>query len=346
MHTALLGQNITAYSDYRDYFYIFDNGVAIQQEYQPIQSHKAGFKCLAYVDNLGKFKVYYDGEIRELERYNIGPYFATNNLLIYKVSQELMVFDNGKVISLAYYPAFYGVGDSVVAYLDRSSQYLTVYYKGRKTPIADGLLNAAATSLLVGDNTVAFVDSHNRLFLFWRGRMREITYDPLNYKTSLNTVAYVDAASGEFNIFHKGTTYEVETFSPESYKMGKDMVAYVDESGTFKVFYNGEVHTISSFAPDFYRIVDEMVIYGENEFFKIIYKGKEFTLENYIPTVYEANQSTLAYIDQTGYLQCFFKGETHTLSDETVSEITVVGNTVAFKIGFNTNKVFYNGKIY
>jgi len=271
---------------------------------------------------------------------------ATEHLLVYKVSQELMVFDEGKIKSLVYHPAYFGVGDSLVAYLDRASRYLTVYYKGDIFKIADGLLAHPAKTMRVGDNIVGFVDDQDKLYLFYRGKIKELIYNPLNFKVSLNTAAYVDAMSGTFSIFHKGDIYEMETFAPTSYKVGDDIVAYVDESGSFKVFYDGEMTTISSFKPDFYRVVDDMVIYGENGVFKLVYKAREYTLENYIPKVYQADQATLAYIDQFGFLQCFFKGETHTLSNEAVRDINVAGNTVAYKVGLNTNKVFHNGQIY
>ena len=343
---AAFGQNITAFSDYQDHFYIFDDGASSRREYQPIKSFKSGGKCLAYVDNLGKFKIYFNGEIKELERFNIGNYAVTENLVVYKVDQELLVFDNGKVKSLVYYPAYYGVGDSIVAYLDRASKYLKVYYNGNITPIADGLVSVPAKSLRVGDNNVAFVDSEDKLCLFYKGRIEELIYNPLSFRVSLNTAAFVDASSGEFGIFHKGEIYEAETFQPASYKMGDDLVAYVDESGSFKVFFNGEVNIISSFEPEFYKVIDDMVIYGENSFFKVYYQGEEYTLENYIPVKFYADEATLAYIDQLGFLQCFYKGETHALSDEAVREITVAGNTVAYKVGLNTNKVFCKGQIY
>lgn len=340
------GQNLAVFTDYRNYFYVFDNGVSHQQEYQPVKEHKIGGSCIAYIDNLGKFKTYYDGQIVELERYNIGNYFATRHLLVYQVDQELMVFDQGKIKSLVYYPSFFGVGDSIVAYMDRASSYLTVYYKGSIIPIADGLVTAAAISLRVGDNIVAFVDSQSKLYVFYRGGVEELIYGALNFKVSLNTAAYVDATSGEFEIFHKGNRYEVEAFQPISYKMGDDMVAYVDQSGSFKLFYKGEVSTISSFQPDFYKVIDQMVVYGDNGFFKVLFGGQEYSLENYIPAKYYADHVTLAYLDQFGYLQCFYKGKKYSLSDEAVSEVETAGNTVSFKIGLNTNKVFYDGQIY
>ena len=339
-------QNLTAFNDYRDYFFIFDNGVSAQREYQPVKSFKSGGKCLAYVDNLGKFKMYFEGEITELERFNIGNYAVTENLVVYKVDQELLVFDNGKVTSLAYYPAYYGVGDSIVAFLDRATKYLKVYYRGTVTPVADGLMTVPAKGLRVGDNILAFIDSQDRLYTFYHGRLEELMYNPRTFRTSLNTVAYVDASSLEFGIFHKGEVYEVETFEPASYKMGDDIVAYVDESGSFKIFYDGEVITVSSFEPEFYKVIDDLVIYGENSFFKVYYQGEEYTLENFIPVKFFADEATLAYIDQLGFLQCFYKGETYALSDEAVREITVSGNTVAYKLGLNTNKVFCKGKIY
>lgn len=340
------GQSLAAFTDYRNYFFVFDNGVSHQQEYQPVREHKIGGSYVAYIDNMGKFKAYYDGFVVELERYNTRTFHATRHLLVYQVDQELLVFDNGRIKSLVYYPAFFGVGDSVVAYMDRASNYLTVYYQGKSIPIADGLVSAAAKSMRVGDNIVAFVDSQDKLYVFYRGKIVELIYGAAKFRVSLNTAAYIDAVSGEFEIFHKGNFYEAETFRPRTFKMGDDLVAYVDQSGSFKLFYNGEITTISSFRPDFYKVIDKMVIYSDNGFFKVLYEGTEYLLENYIPQKYYAEHNTLAYLDQFGYLQCFSQGKTLSLSDEPVSEVEVAGNTVSYKIGLNTNKVYHNGKIY
>ena len=339
-------QNLSAFSDYRDYFYIFDNGVSQQMEYQPVQSYKAGNKFVAYLDNRGYFKVYFEGIAATLETFKIGNYFATDNLLIYTIQNELYVFDNGVRKKLSSYTGFYAVGDSIAAFFDKTSKYLNVYYRGNIIPLADAMMGGSAKSLRVGDNLVAFIGQDDYLNIFFNGKIYSEQYKPLTFNVGMNVVAYIDASSSEFRIFYQGKTYEIETFMPESYKPGYDLVAFVNQTHSFKIFYKGDVITVSSFAPDFYKSADNLVVYGEIGFFKVFFEGEIYTLENYIPSLYLINKNTLAYIDQFDNLQCFYRGVMHTLSKEKVSDITLAGNTVSFKTGINTNKVFCNGKLY
>ncbi len=339
-------QNLSSFVDYRDYFYIFDNGATKQVEYQPIKSYKRGEKCIAYISNRGRFKVYFKGEVVELEKYNVFEYFVTDNLVIYKTDNELNVFDNGLTHSLVYYPEFYGFGDSIVAFYDKASKYLNVYYNGHITPIGESLVGVPAKSMSVGDNLVAFKDINDYLKVFYHGEIFESIYSPSVFKAGRNVVAYIDGTSSEFGIFYKGDNVEAEPFKPLSFKMGDEMVVYVDYSGSFKVFYNGETYPISSFKPEFYHVKDDIVLFGDGDFFKVFYKGEVFTLENYIPKKYYVDNSLVAYIDQFGFLRCFYQGESYKLSDEKVSNVVVAGNTISYTEGLNTNRVFSNGKTH
>ena len=339
-------QNLASFIDYRDYFYIFDNGSAQQLEHQPVKSYKTGKKCAAYINNLGRFKVYFNGELIELEKHNVIEYFTTDNLVVYKVDNELNVFDNGIVKSLVYFPELYGFGDSVVAFYDKVSKYLNVYYNGRIIPIGEGLVDLPAKSMRVGDNLVAFKDKTDYLKIFYHGKIFESIYFPQVFKTGRNVVAYIDGTSSEFGIFYNGDVFETEPFKPISFEVGNEMVVYVDYSGSFKVFHEGEVFSISSFEPDFYLVRDDIVLFGDGNFFKVFFNGEVFTLENYIPIKYYIDNDLVAYIDQFGFLRCFYQGENHKLSDEKVSNVVVAGNTISYKQGLNTNKVFSNGKIY
>jgi len=341
-----LPQNLASFIDYRDCFYIFDNRVTRRAEYQPVKSYKTGMKCVAYVNNLGHFKVYFNGDIIELEKYNIIEYFTTDNLVVYKADNELIVFDNGVKNSLVYYPEFYGFGDSVVAFYDQASKYLNVYYQGRIIPIGEALVGSAAKSMRVGANLVAFKDNDNYLKVFYHGKIFESIYFPQMFKAGRNVVAYIDATSSEFGIFYRGESLEAEPFKPMSFKTGNEMVVYVNYSGSFKVFYEGETFIISSFEPEFYIVKDNIVLFGEGDFFKVFYKGEVYLLENYIPVKYYVDNNTVAYIDQFGFLHCFYNGETYQLSDEAVSKVVVAGNTVSYTQGLNTKKVFSGGEIY
>jgi len=339
-------QTLSAYTDYREYFYVFDDGVSQMLEYFPVQSYRVGGACLAYIDNKGVFKIFFKNNKITLEKYKVTHYFSTNNLLVYTLENQLIIFDRGKRLTLVYHPNIYAFGDSIVAFYDETSSYLKAYYDGEIREVEAGLSGRPMKSMLVGDNLFAYVDQADYFKIFYRGERIEESYRPYNYKVGGNTVAYVTEAELEFKIFYRGTTHNVETFEPQSYKAGEDMVAYVDETGSFKVFYQGTVIEVSSFEPEFYRITANMLIYSEGDFLKVFADGESHTLANYIPEKYYVHRNVVAFIDEQGQLQGFYKGQLETISYEKLNNIEIFGNAVSFEIGIHTNKTYYKGTVY
>ena len=339
-------QTLSAYTDYREYFYVFDDGYSQMLEYHPVQSFRVGGACLAYIDNRGVFKIFFRNKKITLEKYRVTNYFSTNNLLVYTLENQLIVFDRGKRMTLVYHPAYYAFGDSIVAFYDEASSYLKVYYDGEIREVEAGLSGRPMKSMVVGDNLFAYVNQADYFKIFYHGKLIEESYRPKNYKVSGNTVAYITEAELEFKIFYKGTTRNVENFEPQSYKAGEDMVAYIDETGSFKVFYKGEIIELSSFEPEFYRIKENMLVYSESDFFKVFTDGESYTLANYIPEKYYVHRNVVAFIDEQDQLVGFYKGSLETISYEKLNNIEVYGNAVSFEIGVHTNKTYYKGKVY
>src|SRR6185295_2426565 len=80
---SVSGQNLGAYTDYKNYFYAFDNGPNIELESQVIKSYKVGGNAVAYVNGADNFRAYYNGETYDL--LSIAPldYVASDNLVVY-----------------------------------------------------------------------------------------------------------------------------------------------------------------------------------------------------------------------------------------------------------------------
>src|SRR6187431_2908703 len=133
---------IAAYNDYRDAFIVFDRGTFQQLDHLKVRSFKPGGNSLAYVDNSGEFQIYYNGKkYHQLYSTDMFSYFNTNNLVAYKVSQVLYVFEKGKSQIVSYYCNDYFVGDSILAYYDETSYNLGVYYRGVNMPLESSLLS-------------------------------------------------------------------------------------------------------------------------------------------------------------------------------------------------------------
>lgn len=340
-------QNLSVFSDYRDYFYVFDDGMIKELEYLPVQSYQIGGICVAYVDNTDNFKVYYQGEVFKPEHVPVDKYFATDYLVAYTLGQQLKVFDNGKSKILTFQADCYVISDSIIAFCDRLTKFFKVYYNGEITILEDGVAGPPLKNIKIGDNILAYIDYSNYFKIFYRGNTIELADLPLRYKAGKNTVAYVDGSSLAFKVFYKNNIYELEVFQPKSFKVADDMVAYIDDSGTFKVFYDGGTTTISSFEPDFYKVKDNIIVYSEQTIFKVFNKGKSHTLENYIPVNYQLDYNTVVWIDQQDNLKSFYGGQVKTLTEyEKLNKFELSGNTIMFNTGINTNKISYKGQIY
>jgi len=340
-------QNLSVFSDYRDYFYIFDDGKIKALEHLPVQSYQIGGISVAYIDNMDNFKLYYRGRIFEPENVPPSEYFATDYLIAYTLDKQLKVFDNGKSRTLTFQADCYAVADSIIAFCDRLSRLFKVYYNGKITVLEDGVAGPPLKNIKIGDNILAYIDYSNYFKIFYRGNSIELIDIPMRYKAGKNTVAYIDGSSLAFKVFYKGNIYELEVFRPKAFTVGDDMVAYIDNSGAFKIFYDESTTIISSFEPDFYKVKDSIVVYSEQNFFKVFYKGKSHLLENYVPLNYQIDHNNVAYIDQQGNLKSFYGGQIKTLTDyEKLNDFKLSGNTIVFNTDLNSNKIFYEGKIY
>src|SRR5688572_13879384 len=98
-------QCLTAFRDTRDtredFFYVFDNALLKQQEFQKIQSYQVGSKYIAYVDFASAFKVYIDGRTIKLQDSAPLEYYVTDHLLVYENAGDFIyAFDGKEVHSL------------------------------------------------------------------------------------------------------------------------------------------------------------------------------------------------------------------------------------------------------
>src|SRR4051812_12892202 len=91
----LTGQNLGAYTDYKNYFYAFDGGPNIELEGQPIKSYKVGCNAVAYVNGTDNFRAYYGGEIYDLLSIAPADYLVTDDYVLFNNNMILSVFDNG-----------------------------------------------------------------------------------------------------------------------------------------------------------------------------------------------------------------------------------------------------------
>ena len=339
-------QEITAYTDYRDNLQVFDRGLFRQLEYLPVQSYKIGGNSIAYVDNKNDFKIYYDGSVTQLVNAADFSYFVTDNLTAFRVGDVLYVFDKGEKKTLCYYTSILTVNDSIVAYFDDAQSSLNIYYNGRIANAEDAFLSTPK-SIKTGSNVVAWVNQSNLFTVFYQGQTYQLdNIQPLAYEAGRDLVAYVDDYERRFRLFYKGDTAQIEEFIPDSFKVGFGIMAYITNLGDFKIFSNGAIKKILSNRPDFFYVKGNVVAYSYNNSFNVFYEGKVYTLQNRAPENFQLGNNGLAWIDDSGRLMLWDKGEIYTVSYEIINKYNINGNVLKYEVGNNTVNVFYKGRNY
>ena len=339
-------QDITAYTDYRGNLQVFDHGLFHQIEYIKVINYKIGGNTIAYIDNKNDFKIYYNGQTFPLVNAADFSYYMTDYLTAFKVGNVLYAFDKGEKKTLCYYTSILIVNDSLLTYFDESQSSLNIYYNGKVVNLEDALISKPK-SIKSGSNIVAWVNQSNYFTIFYHGTTYILdNVAPRRFQVGRDIVAYVDDYEQYFRLFYKGDTAIVENFEPDSFKVGFGIMAYVDNLGNFRVFYNGSTKKILSNRPDFFYVKGNVIVYSYNNSFNVIYDGEISTLQNITPKDFQLGNDGIAWIDDSGRLQLFHKGENYTVSYEVINKYNLNGNVLKYEVGNNTVNVFYNGKNY
>ncbi len=347
--TPLAAQHLAAFSSYRDYFYVFDAGQFKQLEILKVQSFQVGGVCVAYIDNAGAFKAYYNGVVYPLDQGSAIKYTATDYLLGWSIYDFLKVFENGKVRVLSTACDAYVIQDSLIAFYDRLEQRIKVYYKGDILTIEDGLITFPIDNFQSGDNIVAYVTTvTNKFKVFYRGATTVLDDfgEGMEYKAGRDIVAYFDAPRSTFTVFYKGGSYDLEYYEPQSFKMGDDMVAYVDNTGNFKLFKDGNVTTILTYTPAVYDIDDDVIVFNDQGYFKTYCNGSIQIIERYMPQKYQIDWHTIAYVDENQNIKAVKDCQKFTVTYEPVDSFDLIKDLIIYNVGFNITKVFYYGHTF
>jgi hypothetical protein len=343
------GQQLAAYWDNQNHFYIFDDGTSRQVEYLPVKSYQVGGTCILYINSQNRLKMYYNGKTSTLEQYAAGHYEALDYLAVYSFAGTVKVIENGAVGMLGTNIAQYLAEDSLVVYYDKGEEWLAAYYKKSTVVLEDGLAGRSFDGLAAGDNLVAWVSAlSNSLKVFYQGRITVV--DPFfsgsRYKAGRDILVYISEADRKFRVFYQGSQRVLEEFPPASFEVGDGIVAYVDHVGRFKVFSNGSVQEISSFAPEFYSIRNRIILFAEQGYFKTWYKEQTYVLEHYVPADWKASWNTIVYWDMIGNLKVFRDGVNKILTYDLVEEVQLFRDIIVVNKGMNNCDVYYKGQQY
>ncbi len=343
---SLLAQGLNAYSDYRDHFFVFNKGASQQLEHLKVKSYQVGHECVAWEDNVGNLKAWYNGKKVTLEKAWHGEYVVTDNMVVYLNGQILRVFDKGEVHELTYRSGPYVAGDRVVAFLDENYLMLKVYEDGRIQEL-ENIALGDVKGFKVGENTVGYITYNDKFRIYYNGQIADIDeYVPPSYKCGKDAAAYVDASTGMFKAFITARSFKLDAFAPESYQVGDSLVAFVASDGNFNIVTGKTIREAEPYKPDFYKTEDRVVAYGRNGFFYAHVGGKSYQLESFIPEEYRMDGNHIAWLDQANRIKWLHNGEIETVSYEGSKAFDVNGDTVSFSDNSGQTRIYYNKKVY
>jgi len=116
-----VGRDIAAFIDIPDQsFKVFYKGEIIELEVFGPRSFIAGNERIAYIDNLGKLKYFVEGELIEVSGYEPQFYELKDNVLIFEEQGFLKTFCNGQTYTIErYIPPVYMIDLNTVIYYDQ-----------------------------------------------------------------------------------------------------------------------------------------------------------------------------------------------------------------------------------
>lgn len=364
-------QPLSAYANFQNEFYVWDNGMLRKVDYLKPVEYKIGRFAIPYLDNSRNFKIYTPtaGNVK-LNSGFTNDFQVSDYLITYRNSKSLSVYDNGKSQRLAGIASNVQMGDSLVMFFDNVQAMYKLYYGGEifelETFLAannadellsqntsskvvfnnQGVADGQIPSVKVSDNVAAYVNFANRFKIFYHGELLEQeTYLIKSFDVGRNMVAYVDI-NQEFKLFDHGVTKTLEPYQPNNYKVGDNFVAYIAQDNNFKVFYNDSIYNLGNIQPD-YKISDYVLYYQDQSgYFKAFYQGQDYNLESYLPTTIVAGYNSIAYLTRGNMLKLFSEGKTYEVTNADVQEWRLDYDVVQYRFGANLYKIFYRGKTY
>ncbi|MBA3829366.1 MAG: hypothetical protein H0X33_10555 [Taibaiella sp.] len=170
---------------------------------------------------------------------------------------------------------------------------------------------------------------------------------------SLNTTAqplaaYVDLQN-EVMVWDRGIIRKVDYLPPNSMKIGRIAIPYIDNSNSFKIFYGGGVKTLNAGFTNLYYASDDLIMFLNAKSLNVFDRG---TIKNLtgICNQYALGDSVLMYLDgiHNDY-RVYYNGTSTVIEsfipDSILSAVKVSDNIVAYKNFANQFRIFYHGRI-
>jgi hypothetical protein len=237
------GDNIIAFKDSRiELLKVYYQGNIYELEYTLVSrlgNYDVGDNTVAFINGSHYLKVFSQGETLELSTWEPKEFKCGKDMVAFVdgSSSELKLFWTDKIVHLEDFPPLsMQMGDDVFAYVSDANAF-KVYTKGKLLKLE----SYAPDNYTVKDNIVAFY-AENKFQVFYDGQRYELeTAQPKSMIISNNSMAYLDFA-GRLKFFSEGKTQQVTTETIQGYELNGDVLKYFDSGNGQRIFYKGKTY--------------------------------------------------------------------------------------------------------
>ncbi len=254
-HPYAFGDSLAAIHDFSGYFYVYEQGMLIELEQQPVLRVTAGDNTLAYINHIGQFRVYLHGEQMDVDSYAPIAFQAAANTVAYIDNYNyLKVLWNGEITELTHFAQI-----NCLSTIINDEPELASYCNGPVVVNVESGLPVFKT----GDELVAYIDDEENFYVYSKGVLTKLEDQiPEQYTVIDNLLWYVDG-NGFLKAFLNGELHVVETYLPKNIKADKNTLVYTDLDNRLKAFYNGKKMSVSENIIQSFELNNNMVMYSD-----------------------------------------------------------------------------------
>jgi hypothetical protein len=237
------GDNIIAFKDSRiDLLKVYYEGNIYELEYTLVSklgNYEVGDNTVAFINGSHYFKVFSQGETLELSTWEPKEFKCGKDMVAFVdgSSNELKLFVTDKIVKLEnFQPLSMQMGDNIFAYVSDDNAF-KIYTKGKLLKVE----SYAPDTYMVKDNIAAFY-AENKFQVFYDGERYELeSVQPRSIIISNNSMAYLDHA-GRLKLFSEGKTQLVTTETTQGFELNGDVLKYFDSGNGQRIFYKGKTY--------------------------------------------------------------------------------------------------------
>ncbi len=202
-----VGRNIFVYNDLNNHLKVFYDGKVYNANTSNIVEFKCAKNIMAYYDDFyNEFKVFYKGEFKTISTFKPKEFEVSDDQIVYiDINDYFMVYYNDTITKLlSYHPHDYSTSNSILFYSYLMEYF--IFYKGKVYSIEKFI---PKKNVLIGFNSVLYLDNRNRIKCFIEGKHYEsILIEKLKKKNLIRDLPVFNFGNNNIAFFYAGEVYK------------------------------------------------------------------------------------------------------------------------------------------